>query len=135
MTPRFRALQTTLSWQQQDDTLRLQTIELQLNRLAEQRRILQQQLNNAFARPNQIIPEQEMARQHYIAHQQDKLNQLTQNEDNLISQQSSLLSAIKTVKTTLKRLERMVIRQQQHNRYQQALRLQTQLDEWIIYEN
>jgi chromosome segregation ATPase len=126
------ALMNKLSWQVNEVSQVLQTINDEQGSLQKTHAELQEQLQKACATTVIINPEQEIARLHFIMHKQQEQDHLTLRMKELEAQQAQLKKRKIRLDIELKMLDRYQEKQQEKALENEILLQQNANDEWIL---
>jgi len=132
MNKTLNALSTKLKWQLQALNNKLLLIEQQIAILEQKIDSILQKISSSCSIPTLIIPEQEMARSHFITQQQQHHNELTLNKSALQSEQQALKEKQTHLNIKIKMLDKHQEAQSKSQRHQTMLAEQKNNDEWMI---
>lgn len=132
MNKTLKALSTKLKWQLNDLCLQLQTVEQQLAKITKQSLDNRKRIDNACHIPAIIVPEQEIARLHFIISQQQSLDDLKIEQQHLKSKKESLQLRQKRLNIELKMLEKYQLTQRESKHTAALKTQQNDSDEWIL---
>jgi len=132
MNKTLRALMTKLQWQLSELSQQLVPLEQQLATLEQQLDENQQKVIKACVIPAFILPEREIARLHFMIHQQQQQDELNTTKTALLSQQATINSQKIRLNIELKMLEKHQEGQLKNKRRQMILTQQNENDEWIL---
>jgi CO dehydrogenase/acetyl-CoA synthase alpha subunit len=121
-----------LQWQLQENRTTMLSLEQHLSGLSSQLQMNQQTIANACTRPTTLLPEQEIARSHFITQQQHYQTELTHNLDRLQMDKNKGQSEQTRLNTKLKMLERHRRTVLKNRQYQARIMEQNNNDEWAI---
>lgn len=127
-----QALFTRLEWQLHALTQQLHAIESQLATLDDAIQRCENDLTTFYSIPSSIIPEHEIARGHFNAHQQQKRDELNAEKEPLLARQSELTRLKIQRNIDLKRLEKHQARLFKSEQLQKISQQQNDSDEWMI---
>lgn len=128
------ALSKKIAWQVQDLEQQYGIIDRQLQMIDQQVQNLMKTMREANKLPTHIVPEQEIARLHFVLHQQQHHTSLQDQQQRLTREQQTLKSDLTCLKTTLKMLEKYQ-RNKENSTLKQHLRhVQDQADEWAMQQ-
>ena len=132
MNNTLNALFTTLKWQLHDVSNKMLSIEQQIVNLEQKLRLNQQKTSNSCTIPAFILPEQEMARSHFLILQQQHQDELMINIAALQSEQLALTLQQNRLNTELKMLEKHQEVKLKTLKQQTLLTEQNNSDEWVL---
>ena len=132
MNKTLHALMTKLQWQLSSLHQQLLTLEQQIATLDKQLNEHQQKMLNACAIPAFILPEREIARLHFMLHQQQLQDGLTTHKNALLSQFATLNSRHTRLNTELRMLEKHQENQLKNQQQKLVLKQQLLIDEWVL---
>lgn len=132
MSKALNALSSQLSWQLNDLNHHLLAIEQDLEALEQDYQTSQNKIIKASEIPLAILPEQEMARLHYMLHEQQQQDALNARKTALNSEYATLQAKQLRLKTELKRLQHYQERQENIMKQEIQLRQYQQADEWSL---
>lgn len=128
----MRALLTTLIWQRNQLNQQLLDLECYLDQLEQSIQTFQHTIASSQRTTRLILPEQEIARVHFIAKQQQLKNDCMTKKKVIQSNQAAVSAQLIDVNTQLKRLEKHQTRKQNLKQYQELTTQQKNSDEWAI---
>lgn len=132
MSTLLNALFIRLKCQRHELHQRLLSIEQQISILEQKLHEHQQKISNSCIISALILPEQEIARVHFITHQQHQQDELTVSKATLLASQKALKSEDMRLNTELKMLEKHQ-ETKRHIQQQKAVRTaQNNRDEWTL---
>ncbi len=130
----INALFTCLKWKLHDLTNQQTTLRKKLEHLNHNIKENTQHIRTASAIPKFILPEQEIARSHFLNHQQILLDQLHVQKDSLLSEQTSLINQHIHLKYQQKRLEKHQLTKQHQKKRLLLQKEQNNRDEWALQQ-
>lgn len=134
MSRTLNALFTKLTWQLNQLSQPLRSIEKQRDELEQQIDLNQQKIFTSNTIPASIMPEKEIARSHFMVKLEHDQHQLRLNKSTLQSEHDELTQQQKRLNTELKRLEKH--QEDLLKKQQQAfwLKEQNRSDEWVLQQ-
>lgn len=132
MNKTLRALLTQLECQRNALNQQLLAIEQQLLNLEQKCQESQQKISNSCTIPAIILPEQEMARLHFILREQQYQDDWSGQKTALHAQKAVLKSRQIRLNTELKLLEHYQDQQLKQTQRQALLTQQNKSDEWVV---
>ncbi len=128
----MHALLTTLTWQRNQLNQQRLELERDLVQLEHHIQTFLHAIANSKSTTALILPEQEMARSHFIAKQQQLQNDCITKKKAIQSHQATVSAQLIEVNTQLKRFEKHQTRKKNLKQYQELTTQQKNSDEWAI---
>lgn len=132
MSKLLHSLTTKLAWQLNELSHNLHLIEEDILFLKQQLDNSRQKISSTCTIPAFILPEQEMARVHFVRQQLQQQDELKTKKAALLAEKNTLTSQLTRLKTELKMLEKY--QEAKHKIQQQHILLtqQNNSDEWVL---
>lgn len=132
MSKTLNALSIKLKWQLHEHINKMHSIEQQISILEQKINSTLQKISNSCTIPASIVPEQEMARSHFMTQQHHHQDELMNHKNTLQLDWVELKKKQTSLNTTLKRLEKHQEARLKSQQYQLQKKTQNDSDEWTL---